>query len=131
MPSPRIPKTMPHHVRRERPDMSPSHKRDIKDLPCLVCGSVSDIDPHHLLHPEHGANSKGMGRTSADKWLLPLCRKCHDAAHAHGDDEAWLASKGYDGRSIAAALWAARGDLAAMVRITLRALQAARLKSVA
>jgi hypothetical protein len=110
--------------------MSASHKRDIKDLPCVVCGGVQGIDPHHLLHPEHGFNSKGMGRTSADKWLIPLCRTCHTAAHDYklGDDEAWLASQGVAGREIASALWAERGNIEGMIRVTLRALQAARLK---
>ena len=69
---------------------------------------------------------KGMGRKNEDRWAIPLCSipgGCHDKAHAAGDDEAWLASRGVDGRSVATALWAARGDLKAMERIVFRSFQ--------
>lgn len=130
MKPPRIAKTPLRHVRRERPDMSPAHKRNIKDLPCCVCGAVSAIDPHHLMHPDHGPNSRGMGRTSADKWLVPLCRTHHDEAHAYrfGDDSDWLATQGIMGKELATALWSDRDDIAAMLRHVLRAIQGARLK---
>lgn len=134
----RISKTMPEHNRRQRPDMSPAHKAMVKKLPCLGCGiepveeSNFTIDPDHLMHPEHGFNSRGMSRTSADKWTVPMCRgfgcpNCHDAAQTckHGY-EAWFAERGIDARAVAQALWAETGDLERMRRIIFRARQAAK-----
>lgn len=123
---PRIPKAMPQHVRRVRPDMSRAHLDMVKLLPCLVCGRPAD-DPHHLLHADHGPNGRGMGRKQADRWAIPVDREHHEEAHAAGDDEAYFSAKGIDARAVADALWAARGDLAAMKRIVFRARQNATL----
>ena len=68
---------------------------------------------------------KGTSRRHPDRWTVPLCHKHHlgskDSAHMHGNDEVWLASKGIDGRALAAALWKRTGDYEAMLRITERA----------
>ena len=47
-------------------------------IPCFVCGKQS-VDIHHI-------EPKGMGgRKSADRYdnLIPLCRSCHEKAHAN------------------------------------------------
>lgn len=55
------------------------HKIDPCDwVGCLVCGASAN-DIHHI-------EPKGMGgRKSADKIenLIPLCRRCHERAHAN------------------------------------------------
>ncbi len=114
--SPRIPRATPEWNHRQRPDMSKSHKDNIKKLPCIVCGRQC-VDPHHLMRTGEIVNGKSMGRTSSDKWLLPACRTHHDEAHDAGDDEAWFIAIGIDARQKALALWAVRDDLAAMERI--------------
>lgn len=75
-----------------------------------------------------------MGRKAADKYAVPLCRHPathsdhHADLHAHGDEEAYLMKHGIDGRALASALWAARGDQDAMERIVFRFRQEAAMK---
>jgi hypothetical protein len=110
---------------RPRAGMSEQHRRDVAKLPCIACGSVHNVEAHHLLRTgEHG-----MARKSSDQWCIPLDKKCHDpneqdSLHADGDEEAWLAARGIDGRGLARSLWEKRGDLAAMFRIVARSLNA-------
>lgn len=144
MPAPRIAKTALVHVRRERPDMSPGHLALIRQLPCLGCGvqrydgAPFVIDPDHIMHPDHGFNSRGIGRKSADRWTIPMCRgpfgcaNCHDAAQqCKLGYEAWFAERGIDARAVANALWSGTDDLLGMERIIFRARQDAALKAAA
>lgn len=125
MPKPRIEKQMPQHTPRKRPDMDPKHLANVKICSCVACGDHFTVDPHHLLRV--GPGERGMSLTTKDRWAIPLCRKCHDGLHADGNEERWLARRGVDGRAVASALWAARGDLEAMRRVIFRARQAAAL----
>ena len=120
----RIPKNLPAPVKRERDGMDRKHLQNVRDLPCCITGTVIAVEAHHLLRTgEHG-----MGRKSADRWAIPLTAEIHAALHRAGDEDAFLAGQGIDGRALASALWAERGNLEGMLRVTLRALQAARLK---
>jgi hypothetical protein len=67
-----------------------------------------------------------MARKAADRWAIPVDRKCHAEIHRLGYDEEWFIAMGIDARSVASALWAARGDQEAMARIVFRARQLAR-----
>lgn len=125
MPPSRIPKTIAHHAPKQRPFMDKGHLANIRLCPCACCGAMG-CDPHHLLRTEE----RGLSRKSSDRWALPLDRRCHLALHAAGDEESYLASKGIDGRALASALWAARGDLEAMKRIVFRARQRAMLAAI-
>ena len=111
MPAPRIPKGITRPKREPRPGMSPMHLDLVRQLPCCVCGLYGyDVQPHHLLRTgEHG-----MGRKSSDRWAVSLCRVHHDGLHADGDEEAYLAYYGIDGRALAQALWRYTGDLERM-----------------
>jgi len=93
----------------------------VRDLTCCVCGSGLEIHAHHLLRAEPGG--RGMALKNADRWAIPLCRAHHDALHGHGGEEEYLAERGIDGRALASALWAERGDAAAMRRVMFRASQ--------
>lgn len=117
--SPRIPRTVQKPLPKAREGDSRAHLRWLKTLPCVVCGQPAD-DPHHILGNVDGL-PKGMGRKNEDRWAIPVCRKDHDLAHAHGNDEAWFASQGIDARSIASALWRVSGDTDAGQRIIYRA----------
>ena len=103
---PRIARSVPQSVRQPRPGDSRAHLAVIRALPCVVCGGPGG-DPHHLLNVHDGA-PKGVGRRNEDRWAIPVCRKCHDAAHAAGGDEAWFMVCGINARQLAEALWACR-----------------------
>lgn len=120
---PRIARSVVTVPPRPREGMSRQHEEAIRCMPCLHCGKAPRVDPHHLqrgLPPRE----RGMGRRASDQFAIPLCRRCHDAAEATGDDEAVLASWGIDGRGIAAALWRVKGDRKAMMRVIARSLNA-------
>jgi 5-methylcytosine-specific restriction endonuclease McrA len=51
-------------------------------IPCLGCGKKS-VDIHHLLFRSHG------GTNEIDN-LAPLCRRCHDQAHADPEFNKYL-----------------------------------------
>jgi hypothetical protein len=103
--------------------MSASHLKDVKACPCVVCGALKGIDPHHLMRGLP-VGERGMSRTAADRYAIPLCRRCHDALHAdkRSDDEAWLMERGVAGRDVAAALWARRGERGEMFKVIVRKL---------
>lgn len=121
----RIPRTVSRPKKEPRPGMSESHLVMVRKLPCVLCGLYGhDIQAHHLLRTgEHG-----VGRKSSDRWAISLCRFHHDGLHGHGDEEAYLSLHGIDGRALASALWAARGDQEAMERVVFRFRQEAALK---
>lgn len=126
---PRIVKSLPVYHRPPREGMSAAHLDNIRLLPCCCCGGVTCITAHHLLR----SGEHGTGRKSSDRWALPLCcfgsnNNCHQALHDDGNEDRFLSSRGIDGRALATALWAERGNLESMLRIVFRALQGARLK---
>ena len=112
--------------RHKRPEREPDPRKDrnhmaaLAALPCVACGR-RPVVVHHLLRVD--GHSRGMGIKNADKWGLPLCPDCHDALHADGDEEAWLADHDIDGRATCRALFKRTGDPEAMLRITERARQ--------
>ena len=121
---PRIARTVPRSVAAKRPGDSAQHLRLVRGLPCCVTGCRSRAEPHHLLRI--GGLPKGTGRKNEDRWVVPVCRKHHDAAHAAGNDEAWFAGQGVQARDLAIALWACRlkDDFEeAMFRVVFRAKQ--------
>lgn len=127
----RITKAPLQHVRPKREGMDAKHLVNVRGCPCAACGTGSTaleriqagIQAHHLLRTDE----RGLSRKSSDRWAIPLCFLHHNELHAAGDEEAYLASKGIDGRAVASALWAVRGDLAAMRRVIFRARQSAAL----
>lgn len=85
------------------------HLHFIDTLPCCVCGRRFGITHHHLLRVDPTylpiaegeadflipkVKSKGMGTKSDDRFTLPVCPRCHAAAHAAGDDKAFFVEKG-------------------------------------
>lgn len=139
MPS-RIPKVMPQHVRRERPDMDQKHIDKIKLCLCVGCGRSAGngyvIDPHHLMRVT--ATSRGTSMKNADRWAVPLCRSlfdstgCHSQIDKNTNDDEWFAAQGKDSRAIASALWAVREEgVSEYERVVFRTLQSARLNGAA
>jgi hypothetical protein len=127
MPPPRIARTVLKSAPKVREGMSADHLAMVRQLECINCprGFSAPVQAHHLLRTgDH--TQRGTGRKPADKFAIPLCLRCHNAVHAHGNDEVYLAGLGIDGRALASSLWAKRGDLEAMERIVFNFKQRAR-----
>ena len=110
--APRIRRSVPQSAPRKRPGDSRSYIAWIKSLPCVLSGAPAD-DPHHLMRLKDDSGRtviKGIGRRHPDRWCLPVRRWVHDALHAAGDDEALLASLGFDARTLCTELWSLRDD---------------------
>jgi hypothetical protein len=119
---PRIPKAgLPHKRPKGRRKARPAHLRFLRSLECPVYPDGRPLEAHHLLRADR---TRGMGRRAADRFAIPLSRKAHRELHAAGDEEAWLAARGIDGRALAAALWRVSGDREAALRILWRTIVA-------
>lgn len=57
----------------------PEYRRWVKTKPCLFC-FANVVDPHHY-------GPKGLGQTTDDTRLTPVCRQAHDALHHRRVDE--------------------------------------------
>lgn len=74
----------------------------IRLQPCILAGIADDCqgrtDPAHLRFSDvkAGRLNPGVGAKSDDKWVLPLCRKHHDAQHAAGNERRWWSGWGID-----------------------------------
>jgi len=117
---PRIPKSgLPaRKTKPARKGMSHDHLAFLRRLECPVYPGERPIEAHHLLRAD---GTRGMGRKAADRYAIPLSQRAHRELHDAGDEEAWLAAKGIDGRALAAALWRISGDLEAGIRVVMRA----------
>jgi len=52
----------------------------VKHTKCIICGKPAE--PHHF------PITRGAGGEAVQDWVIPLCRTCHDAAHA--DPKEWM-----------------------------------------
>jgi hypothetical protein len=122
---PRIARSVPKVPPREPGRVNKDHRAVMKFLPCLVCGWTAH-EGHHLKrgipHTE-----RGTSRKAHDRYIVPVCRTHHDQIEDAVDDEAWFTTRGIDARSIADALWAARGKDEAMRRVVERSLISRRI----
>jgi len=119
---PRIPKSgLPaRKAKPPRKGMTLDHLAFLRRLECPVYPGERPIEAHHLLRADR---TRGMGRKAADRYAIPLSQRAHRELHETGDEEAWLAAKGIDGRALAAALWRVSGDLEAGMRIVYRTIR--------
>ena len=102
----RIPKPTHDFKRKPKPEGfdDPGHLAKIRLCPCCICGMVP-ADPHHLLSTEE-RRKRGL---RVDALCIPLCRRHHDELHfKSGNEEAYLAENGVDGRGLARALYSIR-----------------------
>ena len=116
---PRIPKTglPPSKTKPPRSGMCRDHLAFIRSLSCPIYPDEGPVEAHHLLRADQ---TRGMGRRAADRYAIPLSVKAHRELHAAGDEEAWLAERGIDGRALAAALWRVSGNMGAARRAVCR-----------
>lgn len=95
------------------------HLAAVRLCPCCIpgCNRVGGNDPHHT----KVAGGRGTGMKAPDRWVVPLCRTHHDEVERLGSrrEAGWFRSHGIEVIDLAASLWAARGDSAAMTKIIL------------
>lgn len=115
----------PSATRQRQPrQTSPRHLAYLRKLPCLMTGSVTDIEAAHIRYgdPHYGKRPTGMGERPDDRYAVPLCAAAHrtgpDAQHGSGE-RAWWERQGIDPLAIAAALWECSGDIEEGRRIVL------------
>jgi hypothetical protein len=73
--------------RAEKPVRNALYKRFVKGFACAACDSTRCVDPAHT-------GSHGLSQKSADRLVIPLCRKCHDLFDA--DPRGFAKEKGLD-----------------------------------
>ncbi len=80
----------------------PYRKWLINEWACAGCGVFGTVyDPLEAAHYRIGTNG-GMGLKPSDRWLLPLCYKCHHCEqHQKGERSFW---RGQDPKAMAEAL---------------------------
>ena len=85
------------------------HLQFIRGLPCLKCLDSTSTEATHLRRSDAriGFKNPGIGQKSDDRFVLPLCGKCHRFQHQIGEDAFW---KGYDPLLLALALYSISGD---------------------
>lgn len=100
---------------------SKRHLECVRQLPCCITLQMPAGECHHLKSGP-AAKERGMGQKATDKWVVPMGHK----AHIYGiellgsrNEEAWFAKHGIDPYELAAALWAASGDIPKMTAIVL------------
>ena len=109
--------------RADRPGNCEKHLAAIRRMPCCIPGcNVVGCDAHHL----RDTGERGGALKSPDKYTIPLCSLTHHidqttGVHSVGTKRElkWLADHGIDGLGLAAALWNASPDDAAMFKIVL------------
>jgi len=93
--------------------MSEPHRKTIKRLGCCACPAPAPSDPHHLKI----LSERGAGMKATDKWLVPLCRRCHDEVERIGsrNENRWFRDRGIESAiDLSAALFAASPDVERM-----------------
>ncbi len=68
------------------------HLRDIRALPCCVCGDNTATEAAHIRAGSiaHDKRTTGYGERPDDRWTLPLCGRCHRDQHTKIEIEFWL-----------------------------------------
>jgi hypothetical protein len=98
-------------LRQRQPrDEDPAWLAIVRKMPCRVCGRPGPSDPAHLRSaaPQYGKPPTGMGEKPDDRWVLPLCRNCHDEQHRGNELSFWVRHGIPDPFAVAIALYAAR-----------------------
>src|SRR5687768_16869931 len=66
----------------EKGRRSPAHRAWVRGFACSACGSSTAIECAHVRSGTDG----GTGLKPSDRWCLSLCKTCHTAQHAAGEE---------------------------------------------
>lgn len=69
----------------------PAHLRLIRQLPCLVTGSMVNVEAAHVRMSEDSFGKVNAGHSAkpADEWTVPLNHDEHMRQHSMGEREYW------------------------------------------
>jgi hypothetical protein len=95
-----------------------AHLEFVRQLPCVVCADDTATEAAHLRAGNlyYGKKPSGLQIKPSDKWVLPLCGKCHRAQHS-GNEAIWWARKAIDPWVLSLSLYGATGDYEMAVEI--------------
>ena len=102
--------------RADRPGNSEEHLAALRKCPCVVTLRVPAGEVHHLKQ----TGERGAGMRSSDKWGVPLSHAVHMELEREGsrNERRWFEKHGIEAPlDLAAALWNASPDVAAMTKI--------------
>ena len=97
----------------------PDHLARVRQLPCLLCLDNTSTEACHIRYSDIRAAkiNPGVGQKPHDYWVVPLCKRHHDAQHAFGDEYQFWAHECIDPLFIAMALYLNSGDQEACEQI--------------
>lgn len=80
-----------HRASREGQDAL-AYMRDVKRLPCCICGAHGPSEAHHTI------NGRYSGRKTSDLNVIPLCAPCHRTGPnaIHNGSRSWMERNGPD-----------------------------------
>lgn len=108
------------------PVKNEKHLRFIRELPCCICNSRSNVHAAHIrmCSPRYGKMMTGMGVKPDDRWTVPLCARHHvfgeGAQHTMSEDLFWRTSL-INPFVLALTLWGCTGDVEAAMTILIEA----------
>jgi hypothetical protein len=99
----------------------PRHLELIRQAYCLACPSWDTCDAAHVRYHDMAAGKEqtGIGRKPDDRWVVPLCHRCHMTQHSRGE-RIWWQEKGIDPVRVARLLYAASPNFDKMLSICLQ-----------
>ena len=87
------------------------HLQFIRSLQCVRCGDDTATEAAHIRSAalEYGKRHTGMSEKPSDKFVVPLCGKCHRLQHDLNEMKFWDCA-GINPFVLALSLFAASGD---------------------
>lgn len=99
-------------LRQRQPRQTDAQHLDfVRSLPCAVCGDNTSTEAAHLRSGElkYGKEQTGGAQKPSDRWVNPLCGRCHREQH-QGNEWRWWKSKGINPFTLAMTLHDISGD---------------------
>ena len=86
-----------------------AHLKFIRSLSCLKCLDSTSTEAAHLRRSDAriGFKNPGVGAKPDDRFVTPLCSRCHRLQHKMGENHFW---HGCDPLLVALALYTVSGD---------------------
>lgn len=100
------------------------HLDFIRQQSCMVCGDDTSVEAAHIRYADARIAKPitGVGIKPDDRFVVPLCGRCHRGQHSRGE-RAWWQIKQIDPILIALALFSVSGDYDAGAKIVAAALR--------
>ena len=101
-----------------------THLDFIRQLMCLTCGDNTSVEAAHVRMADSriGKPITGIGIRPDDRFVVPLCGRCH--RHQHSTSERiWWNRREIDPVLVALALFSVSGDYEAAAKIVAAALR--------